>query len=119
MRSFTWLLVSALSLSSPALAKGKIAPTTKKADEKPKKQDEPAKKATGETGPSQTPATADTTKKDVAPDQKPKTRFFEGMGRTAEEERQLEELSRAIELYENESREFRKEVQLLIEKKYE
>jgi TolA-binding protein len=32
---------------------------------------------------------------------------------------QLEEISRALELYEAESREFKREVQLLVEKKYE
>lgn len=118
-------------LASPALAQnGKAAPKkaasskkkqdAKKADEKKADSKSPPpdeKKATGETGPSQ--QTASPQKEDVAPAQKPKTRFFEGMGRSAEEERQLEELSRAIELYEAESREFRKEVQLLIEKKYE
>ncbi len=58
-------------------------------------------------------------KKDIAPGAKPKSRYFEGMGRTPEEEKLLEEISRAIEVYENESREYRREVQLLIEKKYE
>jgi len=48
-----------------------------------------------------------------------KTRFFEGLGRTPEEEQGLQELSRAIEAYEAESKEFRKEVQLLVEKKYD
>ncbi|MBX5483850.1 MAG: tetratricopeptide repeat protein [Myxococcaceae bacterium] len=41
------------------------------------------------------------------------------MGRTPEEERLYEELSQAIETYENESKDFRREVQLLVEKKYE
>ncbi|MBI3182546.1 MAG: tetratricopeptide repeat protein [Myxococcales bacterium] len=41
------------------------------------------------------------------------------MGRTPEEVRQLEEITRALEAYEAESRDFRREVQLLIEKKYE
>lgn len=45
--------------------------------------------------------------------------FFEGMGRSHEEERLLEELSNAIERYEAEAKEFRREVQLLIEKKYQ
>ncbi len=58
-------------------------------------------------------------KKDVAPAQKPKSRYFEGMGRTPEEVKLLEQLSAAIESYEAESKDFRKEVQLLIEKKYE
>lgn len=50
---------------------------------------------------------------------RPKPRYFEGMGRTPEEERQLEELSRAIQTYEEASREFRREVQLRVEKKYQ
>lgn len=58
-------------------------------------------------------------KKDAVPAERKKTRYFEGMGRTPEEERMYEELSRAIESYEKESRDFRREVQLLVEKKYE
>ncbi|XXF79798.1 tetratricopeptide repeat protein [Myxococcaceae bacterium GXIMD 01537] len=50
---------------------------------------------------------------------RPRTRYFEGMGRTPEEEAQLQELSRALQTYEEASREYRREVQLLVEKKYE
>jgi TolA-binding protein len=50
---------------------------------------------------------------------RPKTRFFEGMGRSPQEQAQLEELSRAIEAYEEDAKEFRREIQLLVEKKYE
>jgi len=50
---------------------------------------------------------------------KPKTRYYEGMGRTEQEKRLLEEVSQALSTYEEESREFKREVQLLIEKKYE
>ena len=53
------------------------------------------------------------------PAPKPKTRFFEGMGRTEIERAQLDELTQAIAAYESESREFKREVQLLVEKKYE
>jgi tetratricopeptide (TPR) repeat protein len=49
----------------------------------------------------------------------PKSRYLEGMGRTPEEEALLQEFSRALETYEQESREFRREVQLLVERKYE
>lgn len=63
---------------------------------------------------------ADDRKADTVPAaEKPKTRYFEGMGRTEKEKAQLEEISAAIALYETESREFKREVQLLIEKKYE
>src|SRR4051794_1365484 len=51
--------------------------------------------------------------------QQAKSRLFDGMGRTPEEEKTLEEFSRSIERYEAESKEFRKEVQLLVEKKFE
>src|SRR5690349_13495083 len=44
---------------------------------------------------------------------------FEGFGRTPEEEKQLEELTEAVREYEQESRDFRREIQLLVEKKYE
>ncbi len=59
------------------------------------------------------------TKADVAPPTAPKTRYFEGMGKSPEEVAHLEELSKALELYEQESKDFRREVQLLVEKKYE
>lgn len=59
-------------------------------------------------------------KADAAPaPEKPKARYYEGMGKTDQEKRALEELSQAIAAYEEESREFKREVQLLIEKKYE
>ncbi|MBK7863180.1 MAG: tetratricopeptide repeat protein [Archangiaceae bacterium] len=41
------------------------------------------------------------------------------MGRTPAEQKQLEEITEALKLYEDESREFKREVQLLVEKKYE
>lgn len=55
----------------------------------------------------------------VKPEARPKSRYFEGMGRTPEDEAVLEDLSRAIQTYEEASREYRREVQLLVEKKYE
>ena len=41
------------------------------------------------------------------------------MGRSPEEQKHLEEITEALKLYEEESREFKREVQLLVEKKYE
>jgi TolA-binding protein len=58
-------------------------------------------------------------KADAVPALVAKTRYFEGMGRTETEKARLEELTRAIETYEAESKEFRHEIQLLVEKKYE
>jgi TolA-binding protein len=62
---------------------------------------------------------AGTAKKDVAPGTTSKSRFLDGMGRTADEEHYLDEISRALESYEREAKDFRREVQLLVEKKYE
>ncbi len=75
----------------------------------------------GLTGPQMPSPSAggETSKTDVAPATKPKSRFFEGMGSTPEQKAQLDELTQALELYESESREFKREVQLLVEKKYE
>jgi len=56
---------------------------------------------------------------DIAPPKKDMRQYFEGMGRTPEEQKYLEELTAALKLYEEESREFKREVQLLVEKKYE
>jgi TolA-binding protein len=55
----------------------------------------------------------------VEPSEKPKTKFFEGMGKTPDDRAMLEEISQAIAEYETESKEFKREVQLLVEKKYE
>lgn len=46
-------------------------------------------------------------------------RYLEGMGRTPEEEAMLQEVSRALQSYEDEARDYRREVQLLVERKYE
>ncbi len=47
------------------------------------------------------------------------TKYYEGMGLTPEQQLQLDEMSSAIQTYEEESKEFKKEIQLLVEKKYE
>ncbi|HSP81987.1 MAG TPA: tetratricopeptide repeat protein [Myxococcaceae bacterium] len=44
---------------------------------------------------------------------------FAGLGRTPEQEKLLEELSEAVQRYEEESREYRREVQRLIQHRYE
>ncbi|MFN7130983.1 MAG: tetratricopeptide repeat protein, partial [Myxococcales bacterium] len=54
----------------------------------------------------------------VAPDAK-EPHYFKGLGRDSEEEREYEELSEALRAYDEQGREFRREVQLLIEKKYD
>jgi TolA-binding protein len=70
--------------------------------------------------PAVSPSGTTEAKSDAPPaPEKPKTRYYEGMGRTEQEKRLLEEVSQAMATYEEESREFKREVQLLIEKKYE
>src|SRR5262245_55294643 len=46
------------------------------------------------------PTTSAPAKEDVVPQARAQTRYFEGMGRTQAEQRQLEEISRALETYE-------------------
>jgi tetratricopeptide (TPR) repeat protein len=53
------------------------------------------------------------------PAEAPKTRYFEGMGKTPEQRAMLEELSRALAQYEEESRDFKREIQLLVKGKYD
>src|ERR1700716_4280771 len=50
-------------------------------------------------------------KQDVAPQIRGNRSGMQGFGRTAEEEKLLDEISRVIAAYENESREFKREVQ--------
>jgi TolA-binding protein len=132
MRLFAALL---LSCSVLALAQGaKAAPAAAKKQDKKTVTDAGAKDGgTAELrGPGAVPspsgaaakdpepeATDAGAKVDAAPTEKPKTRFFEGMGRSPAEVKQLEELSNALQEYETESKEFKREVQLLVEKKYE
>jgi tetratricopeptide (TPR) repeat protein len=54
-----------------------------------------------------------------APAQPAPSRFLEGMGRTPEEEALLREISEDLQTYENEAREFKREIHLLVERKYE
>jgi len=58
-------------------------------------------------------------KHDVSPQGDERTVRLQGLGRTPEEEKLLDEISRVIDAYETESKEFRREVQQLIEKRYE
>lgn len=57
-------------------------------------------------------------KQDVLPGQSPST-LFGGMGKDAAEQRQLDEMGRAIERYEEESKEYSRDVQELVEKRYQ
>lgn len=108
MRAPALLSLVCLLAAAPALAQGKKG----KAD-----AGVPAVDA-GIPGMPQLPPATEASKSDAAP-VKPKTRYFEGMGGTADQKIQLEEISHALELYEAESKEFKREVQLLVEKKYE
>lgn len=117
-RATAALLVAALLGGGPAFAQAKKAPAPKAA---------PAPDAGLPALPQGSPAPAadggvpGDEKSDVGPGAAPKTRYFEGMGagRSPQEQALLEEISRAIEAYEEDSKEFRREVQLLVEKKYQ
>ncbi len=63
-------------------------------------------------------ATAHAAAQDVARPEPAPSRFA-GLGRTPEQEKLLEELSEAVQRYEEESREYKREIQLLIQKKYQ
>jgi len=111
------LTVWCLSLPAFAQAKAKTAPTKAAPVAAPAKAKAEEKAAV----PAAVSATDDAAdaKQDAVPDARPKTRYFEGMGGTAEEKAMLDEISKALEQYETESKEFKREVQLLVEKKYE
>ena len=98
------LIALALAASpTPAPKKGKSKPPA-------------AAPAPADTAPA-TPATTPE-KKDVTPGQKPKL-GLDGMGRSPEEQRQLDDLQGMLRSYEAESHDFKRDVQLLVEKKYE
>jgi TolA-binding protein len=106
------LALLAISLAAPtAWAKPKAIPGTAK------------KKASPPDPEGSTPPTEAAADRGLAPGGREETPekilSLQGLGRTPEEEKLLEEISRAIENYEGEAREFKREVQLLIEKKYE
>ncbi|HZJ56407.1 MAG TPA: tetratricopeptide repeat protein, partial [Myxococcaceae bacterium] len=110
------LLIALAVAASPATttkSKGKSKPaSTKKA---PAPASPAAEPASEEAAPAPTAAPE---KKDVQPGQKPKL-SMEGLGRTPEEQKQLDDLQEMLRSYEAESRDFKRDVQLLVEKKYE
>lgn len=114
------LTASLLLALAPALAVAQPAPAPK-ADPKKAAKADPKKddKAALPQLPQGEPSAQKTDAGPPAPAPKPKTRYFEGLGRTPTEQAQLDELSGALEEYEAESKDFRREVQLLVEKKYE
>jgi TolA-binding protein len=65
-----------------------------------------------------TPPAADA-KTDVHPGEHQAAGQFAGMGHTPQEQAELDELGQAISQYESESKDFRREIQQLVEKKYE
>jgi len=90
---------------------------------KPKgKKSKPTAVKPAETPPEPTSATpaqrSEPEKQDVVPGAKPKL-GLQGLGRTPEEQAQLDEMQRMLDSYETEARDFKKDVQLLVEKKYE
>ena len=105
-------LAVAATPTSSTKSKGKSKPaSTKKAPAGPAES--------APTPPATVPAsTATPEKTDVQPGQKPKL-GLDGMGRTPEEQKQLDDLQEMLRSYEAESHDFKRDVQLLVEKKYE
>ena len=70
----------------------------------------------------QQPAATDTSAQPppaaAAPAAPAPSRYLEGMGRTPEDEALLREISEDLQTYENEAREFKREIHLLVERKY-
>lgn len=77
----------------------------------------PLEPAAAGPGPSEK-AVPDPEKRDIGPTVE-EGYLFQGAGSSPDEEREFKEFSEAIRAYDVQSREFRKEVQLLVEKKYE
>ncbi|MGZ3480787.1 MAG: tetratricopeptide repeat protein, partial [Myxococcaceae bacterium] len=107
----TFLIALALAASPAPAAPKKGKAKAKPAATAPAPAPEPADSAPAA-------ASAPAEKKDVAPVRKPAL-GLEGMGRTPAEQKQLDELQDMLRSYEAESREFKHDVQLLVEKKYE
>ncbi|MCA2977745.1 MAG: tetratricopeptide repeat protein, partial [Myxococcaceae bacterium] len=120
MKTFAPITLLLLLAPGLALAQGAGRPT---AADKAGKTDggAPAADAGLATGPQMPtlPPASEARSEAPAEAPKPKTRFYEGMGRSDDEKRLLDEVSQAIAAYEEESKEFKREVQLLIEKKFE
>ncbi|MFP2933346.1 tetratricopeptide repeat protein, partial [Pyxidicoccus sp. 3LG] len=71
------------------------------------------------TAAAEAPASAPAASEPPAPEAPEPREYLKGMGRTPEQEALLEDVSRALRAYEEESREFNREVQQLVEYKYE
>jgi len=100
------ILASAIALLLPATILG---------------QSSPGKASAAAPGSTAAPAAElSESKQDVAPEAHSKPAIgLQGLGRTPQEEKLLDEISRAVEAYEAESKEFKREVQQLVQKKYD
>ncbi len=107
-------LLMLLWTAAPATGQGAAAPAAAKAKSEPAARPEPAAAAqpAGAQG-------AGEEKKLVGPAERIEAKLFEGFGRNPEEEAEYRDLSDSLRDFEEQGKEFRKEVQLLIEKKYE
>jgi len=118
-------LLSLLTAASPdgqLLAQASPPPAqSAPAKKKPAKQAPPAAAPAAPTPPAApaSPSAAMEEKTDVSPESPPKRDPLRGLGRTPEEQRQLDDIAEAIDAYEAEAQDFRRDVQLLVQKKYE
>ena len=100
------LLVTAQTPAPPASPAPRPTSSGKKSGAKPKKAAPPP------SVPAPAPG-ADEAKADVSPEAVPKANPLRGLGRTPEEQRQLDDIAQAIDSYEAEAAEFRRDVQLV------
>ena len=107
----------ALAADPPTPAKGKKASAP--ADAKAETKSDEAKSPDVVAAPVQRKETEAGAASRTAPPPESEPGVFEGMGQTPEEQAEYKDFSDSVKHYEAESKEFRKEVQLLIEKKYE
>ncbi len=115
-------LAAIVALSCLALAPVSAAAAAKAEPKKDAPKDAAKDAETGAAGPavkSDAERAADEKKEIVAPGERREAKLYEGFGRNPEEEAEYQELSDALREYEEQGKEFRKEIQLLIEKKYD
>ena len=113
------LLVLAAA-DGPLLAQSTPPPAPKPAAKKPAAPPAPTSTAPAPPAAPASPSAAMADEKtDVAPDAPAKRDPLRGLGRTPEEQRQLDDIAQAIESYEAEAQDFRRDVGLLVQKKYE
>ncbi|WP_224368734.1 tetratricopeptide repeat protein [Hyalangium versicolor] len=133
MRRLLLTLLVLTSLAAPAQQPGAKASSAKASGAKTRKTSgaktggeqssppaKPSEPAAAGTSAAPAPTNESAPPPPAAPEPaKQQSRYLEGLGRTPEEDALLRDISDALRNYEEESADFRREVQLLVERKYE